>query len=205
MMDQKITDRVAEIKASSDAKWVKINHHIEVINVRIEEADIRPRSKSLIMHGMPDQPRFDASTISQTELNSRSETSTTVRPDDSSTAQTGTTSSRRNQRSMELLESFLHISRTYLDIDLSADDITDIHRIYIKNGKQPTPVVVEFFSKMARDRILQSRKQLRSAPAIRDHPIYINENLTKRNAHVFALARRLVKDKVIHSEWLHVH
>src|SRR6218665_119123 len=42
---------------------------------------------------------------------------------------------------------------------------------------------------------------VQSAPAIRDHPIYINDNLTKRNAHVFALARRLVKDKVIHSAW----
>src|SRR6218665_2193044 len=127
------------------------------------------------MHGMPDQPRFDASTISQTELNSRSETSTTVRPDDSSTAQTGTTSSRRNQRPMELLESFLHISRTYLDIDMSADDITDIHRIYFKNGKQPVPVVVEFFSKMARDRILQSRKQLRTICSCNSRPSHLHQ------------------------------
>src|SRR6218665_1941161 len=82
-----------------------------------------------------------------------------------------------------------------------ADDITDIRRLFTKNGSKPYPVLVEFSSKITRDRILQSRKRLRSAPNHPDRPIYINENLTKRNAHIFALARKLFKDKKIHSTW----
>jgi len=56
MMDQRITDRVAEIKLSSDVKWKKYDTDLATMDARIEEADVRSRMKSLVIYGMPDQP-----------------------------------------------------------------------------------------------------------------------------------------------------
>src|SRR6218665_3536314 len=187
MMDQRITDGVAEIKLSSDVKWKKYDTELATIDAKLEEADVRSRMKSLVIYGMPDLPTPNPSVQFGDVI------SASVQPD--------TNASSRNQRTPELVQSFLHMSRSYLDLDLTADDIIDIRRLFVKNGSKPHPVMVEFSSKITRDRILQSRKRLRSAPNRPDRPIYINENLTKRNAHIFVLARKLLRDKKIHSTW----
>src|SRR6218665_1266808 len=187
MMDQRITDRVAEIQLSSDVKWKKYDTELATIDAKLEEADVRSRMRSLVIYGMPDLPTPNPSVQFGDVI------SASFQPD--------TNALSRNQRALELVQSFLHMSRSYLDLDLTADDIINIRRLFVKNSSKPHPVMVEFSFKITRDRILQSRKRLRSAPNRPDRPIYINENLTKRNAHIFALARKLLQDKKIHSTW----
>ena len=190
MMDQRITDKVAEIKMSSDVKWKKYDTELATIDARIEEADVRSRMKSLVIYGMPNQPTPNPSAQFGDVI--------------SASVQSDTNGSSTNQRAPELLKSFLHMSRSYLDLDLMNDDIVDkcIRRLFVKDGSKPYPVIVEFSSQITCDRILESRKRLRSAPNLPAHPIYISENLTKGNAHIFALARRLLRDKKIHSTWI---
>src|SRR6218665_3136335 len=174
----------------------KYDTKLSTMDARIEEADVRSRMKSLVIYGMPDLPTPSPSVQFGDVI------SASVQPD--------TNASSRNQRTPELVQSFLRMSRSYLNRDLTADDIIDIRRLFVKNGSKPHPVMVEFSFKITRDRILQSRKRLPSAPNRPDRPIFINENLTKRNAHNYLCSGEKItprQEDPLHMDlqWLYVH
>lgn len=86
-----------------------------------------------------------------------------------------------------------------LQVPLSPADISIAHRLKKKpNNPGPAAVIVRFTSRKAREMVYAARYKLKNRHGV---PVYINEDLTKPTAELFAKARKLVKDRVIHSAW----
>src|SRR6218665_1791240 len=101
---------------------------------------------------------------------------------------------RSNQQQV-LTHSVLELCRSRLNMELAEIDISDIRRIAQKKDSKSRPVLVEFKSKLTRDKIYQSRKILKPSDGHFGPQIFINENLTRHNANLFFCARKLLKEK----------
>lgn len=86
-----------------------------------------------------------------------------------------------------------------LQVNISPADISIAHRLKRKPyTKGPPAVMVQFKNRKAREAVYAARFKLKER---RDVAIFINEDLTKHNAEIFAQARQLVKVKKIFSTW----
>lgn len=94
-------------------------------------------------------------------------------------------------------EMIVHLLNEKLGIMATENDISNSFRI--PNGKMGTcrALVVNFTTRRLRDQIYRARKQLRNGSPL----VFINELLTKQSAKLFALARQLVRRKLIFSTW----
>jgi len=70
-----------------------------------------------------------------------------------------------------------------------------------KKGNSLRPVLIEFTTKIIRDRIYESRKMFKTSHESTEPKIFINENLTKVNANLYFCARKLVKNKKLAAAW----
>jgi len=192
MVDQKISTNQETIIASCDTKLFqaqesitkayteKITHledELARFTVRMDVLDVQSRAKSLIIHGL------DEDSLSETA------------PKD---ADYGVW--RSNQQQV-LTHSVLELCRSRLNMELAEIDISDIRRIAQKKDSKSRPVLVEFKSKLTRDKIYQSRKILKPSDGHFGPQIFINENLTRHNANLFFCARKLLKEKKISAAW----
>src|SRR6218665_3222060 len=78
---------------------------------------------------------------------------------------------------------------------------SDIRRIAQKKDSKFRPVLVEFTSKLTKDKLYQSRKMLKPSDGHFGPQIFINENLTRHNANLFCCARKLIREKKISAAW----
>lgn len=86
-----------------------------------------------------------------------------------------------------------------LQVPLSPADISIAHRLQKKRNNQgPAAIIVRFTNRKAREMVYAARHKLKHRHGV---PVYINEDLTKPTAELFARARKLVKDRVIYSAW----
>lgn len=88
-----------------------------------------------------------------------------------------------------------------LDPPLKTEDISRSHRSgdRAKFGKRT--ILVKFSSYRIRDRVIRARKHLKSLHRDGQAPIFMNEDLTKRRAHLAYLARGLKKEKRVLDTW----
>lgn len=107
------------------------------------------------------------------------------------------------QRSSPPNESDIHnvvdLCNNKLGVKLSESDISYAYRIPGSSKNNQRPVVVRFVSRRIRNSILAARRTLKEQSGA--NRIFINEHLTKQNSLIFARARRLVREKVLHSAW----
>src|SRR6218665_1149351 len=157
----------------------KITHledELARFTVRMDALDIQSRGKSLIIYGVDEDSLIE-----------------TVPKD----ADYGVW--RSNQQQV-LTHSVLELCRPRLNMELAEIDISDI-RIAQKKNSKSRPVLVEFKSKLTRDKIYQSRKILKPSDGHFGRQIFINENLTRHNANLFFCAQKLLKEKKISAAW----
>src|SRR6218665_3288687 len=96
----------------------------------------------------------------------------------------------------------LSMCRDRLEISLNENDIIYARRITKGSKDTNRPVLVKFATIGVRNRIYATRKSLRtSSSSSYEVRIYINEHLTKTNAHIFAQARKLIREGKIHAAW----
>src|SRR6218665_577667 len=97
----------------------------------------------------------------------------------------------------------LDLCQTQLELDIMDLDISTAHRIFSSDKDKHRPILVSFTSRRARNLVFGAKKALRSrSPPSQAAPIYINEHLTKNNAHIYARARKLVKEKKLYVAWM---
>lgn len=151
------------------------------IRLRVDELENYSRMDNLIIHGLPES--------SYAELSS-----------DSSVSQDTPT-----QTNQETLKNVLNFCQARLGLDVEKSDISIAHRIPRGKHDKHRPIIVRFSSRQARNSLLAARKSLRTSNSTSSHSgtaaIFINEHLTKSNAHIFSRTRVLAKEKKIHSTW----
>lgn len=93
----------------------------------------------------------------------------------------------------ELEANVLKFFETDLGVPLSPADISVIHYVPSKQGKN---ILVKFTSRKAKLRVLKNRANLKGKK------IYVSDHLTRRNNQLFYQARMLVKDNLISRAWV---
>src|SRR6218665_3928537 len=192
MVDQKISTNQETIIASCDTKLFqaqeiitkayteKITHledELARFTVRMDVLAVQSRAKSLIIHGL------DEDSLRETA------------PKD---ADYGVW--RSNQQQV-LTHTVLELCRSRLNMGLGEIDISGIRRIAQKKDSKSRPVLVEFTSKLTRDKIYQSKKMLKPSDGHFGPQIFINENLIRHNANLFFCARKLLREKKTSAAW----
>lgn len=92
---------------------------------------------------------------------------------------------------------FLTFCDKQLGITVEPSDISICHRLRKSAKQQYPPIIVRFTNRKARNMVLNARKKLKNA----EHPVFINEHLTRSAATLFATARKLAKDGKVSRVW----
>ena len=140
---------------------------------RLDALESYTRVDNLIIKGLTESVAEDPSGSSQSDLES----------DDNLLA-----------RVVDLFESKLHVPT-------SPSDISVVHRLPKGRYDRTRPVIVRFSNRRVRDKIYAARYCLSTINRTAQMPIYINEQLSRKNDELFAECRKLWKSKVIGGTW----
>ena len=114
-------------------------------------------------------------------------------------AEESTTVSPREYHDTTLAQ-VINLCQNYLKVNISAGDISVVHRLPKGRNDAVRPVIVRFANRRSRDSIYKARKELRNSRPVAS-PIYINEHLTRKADELFLACRRSWKNRKIASTW----
>lgn len=174
----------------SNARMTELEEENCRLYQRVGDLETHSRLNNLIIHGIPESlpPEYSSG-----DLPSKS----------------------RHGLNQDTTQAVIGVCRVRLGITISESEIITSHRIHRKDQGGCRPVIVSFANQQTRDMVYRSRTALRrssfhppvipgngSSSTLPDSaPLYINEHLTKDNAHVYAQARKMVREKKIMSTW----
>ena len=95
-------------------------------------------------------------------------------------------------------QAVLRLFNGRLGLSISEQDLTNVHYLPVAKIHSRTPIHVKFVSRRIRD---SARKQLKASSPPGANRVFINEHLIHHNAAIFSKARKLFKNKLIHSTW----
>ena len=146
------------------------------LNQRVNDLENINRLNNLIVYGLPEMP---VASNSAAEM----------------TTQQFSTKSNHDETTVAL-----ELCRSRLGLEIDVADISFAHRISRGGKEMHRPILIGFASRRARDQVYSARRTLRSSSS-NPNQVYINEHLTKSNAHIYALTRKMVREKKIYSTW----
>lgn len=144
------------------------------LKFQLEESEKTARLNNIVIHGIPESPSGSETGFKPTYLQLRQ-------------------SAERDA---------LVFFTTHLQVPVTEADISFAYRIPTGTKDAPRPLIVGFVSRRVRDTIFAARKSLRGHSSSKSSSIYINDHLTRSNSLIFSKARRLLRDKTIHSTWI---
>lgn len=148
------------------------------LNQRVNDLENIGRLENVIIYGLPESPPTSTSFAAITAQQS------STRP------------------SYDETVPVLELCRNRLGLEISETQISFAHRISRGVKEKNRPILVGFSSRRARDQVYSARKNLRlRSSSSGPNQIYINEHLTKSNAHIYAMTRKMVREKQLHSTW----
>lgn len=102
------------------------------------------------------------------------------------------------QSNYERVKRVLNLYHDCLGLKVGESDISFAHRIPCRKKDKHRPIIVRLSSCRVKNSILAARSSLRVSSARPDSAlICINEHLTKKNAHIYARTRNMLRKKKI--------
>lgn len=146
---------------------------------RIDELDRHSKLANLIIHGIPHSP---PTSVDNDQANPQSPPQETDH---------------------SLKTAVIQLFHTDLNINVSEQDISMVHRLPAKKNDQRGPTIVSFVNRRIRNEIYRAKKLLRTNCQLSGTKqlIFINEHLTQPTAQIFASARKMVREKHLASCW----
>src|SRR6218665_88424 len=129
--DEKISVVRQDIMNANEEKTTRLEKTLAILERRLDGHDIQGRSKTLIVYGL-DEDTWVKRAFRDTTTEA-APTSTQLR--------------------MNLIRSVIDLCSARLQINLPESDISDVRRFAEKKGNSPRPVLIEFTTKIIRDRI----------------------------------------------------
>src|SRR6218665_531759 len=164
--------------APYDERINALEEENKIMRSHLDHLDVYSRSENLVFHGLPE------SSMSEAASGSTEATSQIQAPTESHS---------------QTEEVIINLCKESLDIELTPMDISTAHRLPRGKKDKTRPIIVRFSSRRVRDKIYYARRKLRDQSS--SSPVFINENLTKRNGEIFSEARRLLRSKKIAGTW----
>ena len=164
----------------------RLTTQIKDLSTRLEDQEIYSRAHNIIIRGLPEGSRSYASVLREGQSSADAPAEDDV-----------------GGRDESLEARVLELCCSTLGVKVESRDIAVTHRLRRGKADAHRPVIVRFTSRRVREELLHAKKRLYDfcsgkAPAER---IYVSEHLTAGVAKLFFEARKLAKDKKVHSVW----
>jgi predicted ribosome quality control (RQC) complex YloA/Tae2 family protein len=166
-----MNDRMRMIENENEQLKVTVREQAQ----RIEDIEVYTRCDQLIVRGLAENSYAERASASAA-------TDTATHVSDSVQAVENT---------------FINFCKDRLNVSVSAQDISIIHRLKAGANDPVRPIIVRFTNKKIRNNIYSAKKRLKGST----DRIFITEHLTKHASNLFYLARQLLKEKKIFGCW----
>lgn len=179
-LDKLIDSSSRDSHQTHSQKVIDLEKTKDALSNRVDSLEAELRLDSLIFHGLqPPQPRW-----SQVVAGS-----------------IGSTSDVKSSN-LTVAQSVIDFCKTSLDINLSSKEITSAHSLRRKGGSNDSDtILVKFGNVSTRNEIYRARLRLKKTSHQSENRIFINENLTPKNAQIFASTRKLRKEGRLFATW----
>jgi len=157
---------------------------------RVDILDAASRLTTLVVRGLP-EPLF-----SERATGERDET--TVKSLRAGTVSGLPTHTPPPAHAVVTEKAILELCNADLGLNLSPKDIEFAYRLKSKNATAPRPILVTFATRKTRNEVYERRRVLKSKVGPK---VFLCENLTASASEVAWEARKLVKDRRLHSCW----
>lgn len=167
---------IAELKGENAAKTTriaKLQSDLDSVTSRLLDLEASARRDNLVVTGLPIESYSEAAS---------------------------TTSSAESVPNRSVEQTVLKLFNQQMGVVVQSEDISIAYRIKKKGASanlSPPITIVRFTNRTIRETIYAARSQLKN----NKDKIFINEDLNKTTSDIFYKARKLVKEKVIHSTW----
>jgi hypothetical protein len=171
-----------QCKIAQNTKDVKkCDLRYDDINNRLLSIERSNKSCNLIIVGLPNLPPRTANT----EVNDKEK-------QDEAAAPSYTSASNAQGR---IISQVIGVLQQAGLKDIHTDQVSSIHTI--KAPGQPNKILAKLKSEHYKINIFRQKKLLKSLP----FKVFINEDLTKEDGKIYRIARKRVKDGILHSVW----
>ena len=97
-----------------------------------------------------------------------------------------------------VMSTVLTFCKDTLHVPVMESDVSTAHRMKAGPKDKIRPIIVRFTSRRVRDAIFRARKALKDQPGSK---VYVSEHLTRTASSLFYDARKLHRERKIHSTW----
>ena len=166
---------LTEVRAENTRLTTQLLDH----EARLEEIELYSRSHDLIVRGLPEGGFSETATSAAVDTNFSS-----------------------MESHSSVASSIIKLCTEKLNVAIEPKDISVAHRLKRGKNDRTRPVIVRFTSRRIRDEIYRARKMLKNVGnASNVDNIYISEHLTKAGSALFYEARKMIKEKKLHTAW----
>ena len=160
----------------------------QALRIRLDDLEAYSKGENLIIHGLEVTSYSEAVGGAASKSSSRPGT-----PSSSPAPGNGPVESHRGTE-----DAVIALANNILNVPLTRDDVSVAHRLPKRpSDTRPSPIIVRFTNRRARNAVFHARKTLRSKNLM----IFVNEHLIKARATLLSEARKLVREKKLEGAW----
>lgn len=194
------------------------NHSDEIVMLKNENAELHKRLNAVESYSRIDNLLFcglpeSYASVSRAPLGPVTRSSATLRSDSDQSGsnrdidQSGgdmmlsADQSLQSESQESTLLAVINYCQNNLNIEVTPNDISAVHRLPKGKYDRVRPVIVRFSNRRVRDQIFTARRRMRPSRTESSSIVYVNEHLSKTNEQLFSKCRMMYKNKQVARVW----
>lgn len=194
------------------------NHSDEIVMLKNENAELHKRLNAVESYSRVDNLLFcglpeSYASVSKAPLGPITRSSATLRSDSDQSGSNrdidhsggdmmlSADQSLQSESQESSLLAVINYCQNNLNIEVTPNDISAVHRLPKGKYDRVRPVIVRFSNRRVRDQIFAARRRMRPSRTESSSIVYVNEHLSKTNEQLFSKCRMMYKNKQVARVW----
>lgn len=194
------------------------NHSDEIVLLKNENAELHKRLNAVESYSRVDNLLFcglpeSYASVSKAPLGPITRSSATLRSDSDQSGSNrdidhsggdmmlSADQSLQSESQESTLLAVINYCQNNLNIEVTPNDISAVHRLPKGKYDRVRPVIVRFSNRRVRDQIFAARRRMRPSRTESSSIVYVNEHLSKTNEQLFSKCRMMYKNKQVARVW----
>jgi len=194
------------------------NHSDEIVLLKNENAELHKRLNAVESYSRVDNLLFcglpeSYASVSRAPLGPITRSSATLRSDSDQSGSNrdidhsggdmmlSADQSLQSESQESTLLAVINYCQNNLNIEVTPNDISAVHRLPKGKYDRVRPVIVRFSNRRVRDQIFAARRRMRPSRTESSSIVYVNEHLSKTNEQLFSKCRMMYKNKQVARVW----
>lgn len=206
--DKIFTEMNQRIDSHSDEIVMLKNENAE-LHKRLNAVESYSRVDNLLFCGLPES----YASVSKAPLGPITRSSATLRSDSDQSGSNrdidhsggdmmlSADQSLQSESQESTLLAVINYCQNNLNIEVTPNDISAVHRLPKGKYDRVRPVIVRFSNRRVRDQIFAARRRMRPSRTESSSIVYVNEHLSKTNEQLFSKCRMMYKNKQVARVW----